>query len=74
VVHKPQVVRCLTGCLSKSSLSAYSTYRIEYVSCFTSYACDDCALRIRFLDDGDRLHGSNLLYIILIVDVLLLFD
>jgi hypothetical protein len=29
---------------------------------FTSYACVDCALRIRFLDDGDKLYGSTLPY------------
>jgi hypothetical protein len=44
------------------------------VSCFTSYACVDYALRIRFLDDGDRLHCSTLPYTILVVDVLPLYD
>jgi hypothetical protein len=47
---------------------------LKNVSCFTSYACVDCALHIRFLDDGDRLHGSTLPYIILVVDVLPLYD
>jgi hypothetical protein len=36
------------------------------------YACVDCAFRIGFLYDGDRLHGSTLLYTILDVVVLLL--
>jgi hypothetical protein len=42
------------------------------VSCFTSYACVDCALRIVLLDYGDRLHGSTIPYTILDVVVLLL--
>jgi hypothetical protein len=74
MIHKAQVVRSLTRCLRKVSPDAYNTYRIEYVSYFTSYASDDCALCIGFLDDGDRLHGSTFLYIIFITDVLLLFD
>jgi hypothetical protein len=44
------------------------------VSCFTSYACVDYALHIGFLDYGDRLNGSTLPYIILIIDVLPLYD
>jgi hypothetical protein len=42
------------------------------MSCFTSYSCVDCALRIWLLDDGDRLHGSSFAYTILDVVVLLL--
>jgi hypothetical protein len=45
---------------------------ITIMPCFTSYACVDCALRIGFLDDGDKLHGSTLPYTILDVVVLLL--
>jgi hypothetical protein len=34
-VHKPQVISCLTRRWSKASLSAFSTYRLNFVSCFT---------------------------------------
>jgi hypothetical protein len=37
-----------------------------------SYACVDCALRIGFLDDGDKLHDSTLPYAIFVVVVLFL--
>jgi hypothetical protein len=33
-----------------------------------------CALRIGFLNDGDRLHGSTLPYIIIVVDVFIFID
>jgi hypothetical protein len=33
-----------------------------------------CALCIGFLDDGDRLHGSTLLYITLVVHVFIFID
>jgi hypothetical protein len=33
-----------------------------------------CVLLVGFLNDGDRLHGSTLLYIILVVAVLSLYD
>jgi hypothetical protein len=38
------------------------------------YACVDCALRIGFLDYGNRLHGSTLLYITLVIDVFIFID
>jgi hypothetical protein len=47
---------------------------LNNMSCFTSYACVDCALCIGFLDGGERLQGSTLMYIILIVNVLPLYD
>jgi hypothetical protein len=55
-----------------ASSGAYSTYTnaISSLALFI-YASVDCALRVGFLDDGDRLHGSTLLYIILFVDVLI---
>jgi hypothetical protein len=58
--------------LRKASPGAYITYR-NAISSLTLliYACFDCALHVGFLDDGDRLHGSTLPYIILVVDVLL---
>jgi hypothetical protein len=64
--------RIITFSLSKASPGAYITYRnaISSLVLFI-YACVDCALHVGFLDDGDRLHGSTLLYIILVVDVLL---
>jgi hypothetical protein len=72
-VHKPQVVRSLTRRWRKASPDAYSTNRINNVSCFTLIACDVLCTTCRVLfDDGDRLHGSTLLYTILDVTVLLL--
>jgi hypothetical protein len=38
------------------------------------YACVDCALCIGFLDDGDRLHGSALSYVILVVEVFMFIN
>jgi hypothetical protein len=38
------------------------------------YARVDCALRIGFLDDGNRLHSSTLPYITLVVDVFTFID
>jgi hypothetical protein len=44
-------------------------------SCSLYYlACDVLYTMCRVLYDGDRLHGSTLPYIILVVDVLLLYD
>jgi hypothetical protein len=43
--------------LSKTSPGAYRSYRMYIVLALLIYACVDCALRIGFLDDGDRLHG-----------------
>jgi hypothetical protein len=43
------------------------------VSCFTLIACDVLCTTCRVLfDDGDRLHGIALLYVVLDVVVLLL--
>jgi hypothetical protein len=33
-----------------------------------------CALNVGLLDDGDRLYGSTLLYIILVIDVFIFID
>jgi hypothetical protein len=72
-VHKSQVVRSLPHHWSKASPGAYSTNRLNNVSCFTSNACDVLCTMCRVLfDDGDRLHGSTLSYTILDVVVLLL--
>jgi hypothetical protein len=60
--------------LSKASPGAYSTYRMNVVSCFTLNARDVLSTTCRVLfDDGDRLHGSTLLYTTLDVAVLLLY-
>jgi hypothetical protein len=45
---------------------------ILYESCLPFNACDVLCTMCRILYDGNRLHGSTLLYIILVVDVLLL--
>jgi hypothetical protein len=72
-VHKPQVVRSLTCRWSKACPGAYSTNRLNNVSCFTSNACDVLCTTCRVLfDDGDMLHGSTVLYTIFDVVVLLL--
>jgi hypothetical protein len=44
------------------------------VSCFTSYAYVDCTLCIEFLNDCDRLHGSTLPYVILVIEVSMFID
>jgi hypothetical protein len=38
------------------------------------YACVVSAYRIGFLDDGGRLHGSTLPYVILVVGVFMFID
>jgi hypothetical protein len=43
-------------------------------SCLYYLACDVLYTMCRVLYDGDRLHDSTLPYIILVVDVLLLYD
>jgi hypothetical protein len=60
---------------SQASPDAYSTYRnvISRLDLFI-YACVDCALHIGFLDDSNRLHGSTLPYISLVVDVFIFID
>jgi hypothetical protein len=59
--------------LSKASPGAYSTNKLNDMSCFTSNACDVLCNMFRVLfDDGNRLHGSTLPYTILDVVVLLL--
>jgi hypothetical protein len=61
--------------LSKARLGEYSTYRNAILSlALFIYACVDCALRIGFLDDGNRLDGSTLAYITLIVYVFTFYD
>jgi hypothetical protein len=37
-------------------------------------ACVDCVLWIGFLDDGHRLHGSTLSYVIFVVEVFMFID
>jgi hypothetical protein len=65
----------LTFVLSKASPGAYSTYRNTLLSlALFTYACIDCALHIGFLDNGNRLHGSTLPYITLVVDVFIFID
>jgi hypothetical protein len=60
VVHKPQVVRSLTRHWSKASPGAYSTNRLNNVSCFTLNECDVLCTTCRVLEwYGDRLHGST---------------
>jgi hypothetical protein len=73
-VHKPQVLRSVTRRWSKASPSTYSPYRRINMTCFAYIQLHViyCALRIGFLNDSDRLHGSTLPYTILDVDVLLL--
>jgi hypothetical protein len=43
------------------------------VSCFTSYACVDCALRVGSCH-CDRLHGTTRLYVILVIEVVMFID
>jgi hypothetical protein len=38
------------------------------------YACVVLTLRIGFLDDGDRLHGSTVPCVILVVEVIMFID
>jgi hypothetical protein len=65
----------LTVLLSKASPDAYSTYKMNVVSCFTLNACVVLCTTCRALfDDGDRLYGSTFLYTILHIVVLLLHD
>jgi hypothetical protein len=61
--------------LSQASPDAYCTYRnvISSLALF-NYTCVDCALRIGFLDDGNRLHGGTLPYITLAIDVFVFSD
>jgi hypothetical protein len=67
--------RILTFPLSKTSLGVYSTYRnvMSSLALFI-YACVDSALHIGFLDNANRLHGSTLPYITLVVDVFIFID
>jgi hypothetical protein len=46
VVHKHQVVRIITFCLSKASSDAYRSYRMMMYLALLFYACMDCALRV----------------------------
>jgi hypothetical protein len=56
--------RILTFVSSKVSPGVYSTYKCHIESfLFYSMHVIYCALRIGFLDDDDRLHGSTLPYI-----------
>jgi hypothetical protein len=56
--------RILTFVLCKASPSAYSNY-ICHIESFLFYCMHVMyyALRVGFLDDGDRLHGCTLPYI-----------
>jgi hypothetical protein len=66
-------VSSLTRRWIKASPDAYSTNTLNNVSCFTLNACVVLCTMCRVLfDDGDRLHGSTLLYTIL--DVVLLLE
>jgi hypothetical protein len=61
--------------LSKASPGAYSTYKCHIESIlFYSMHVMYCALRVGFLGDGNRLHGSTLLYITLDVEVFIFID
>jgi hypothetical protein len=72
-VHKNQALRSLI--LSKASPDAYSAYQCHIESfLFYSMHVMYCALSIGFLDDGDRLRGSTLSYITLVVDVFIFID
>jgi hypothetical protein len=68
-------LRILTFVLSKANPGAYSTYRnaISSLDLFI-YVGVDCPLCIGFLDDGNRLHDSTLLYINLVVYVFIFID
>jgi hypothetical protein len=67
--------RCQLFPLSKAGPGAYSTYRMHFESCFIFILhVMYYALRIWFLDDDDRLHGSTLPYIILVVDIFIRLD
>jgi hypothetical protein len=69
VVHKPQDVMNLTRRLSKASPGAYRSYRMIHVT-FLAYLCMCClCTTCRVLYDGDRLYGSTLSYVILVVEV-----
>jgi hypothetical protein len=74
VVHKPQVMRSLTQRMSMASSGAYRSCRMDNVSCFTylcmCWLCPTCMV----LYDDDRLHGSTLSYVILVVEVLMFID
>jgi hypothetical protein len=66
-------VRSLAHRWNKESSGAFSSNRLNNVSHFNLIACDVLCTTCRVLfDDGDRLHGSTLSYIILDVVVLLL--
>jgi hypothetical protein len=66
-------VRILAHRWNKESPGAFSSDRLNNVSRFTLIACDVLCTTCRVLfDDGDRLHGSTLPYIIHDVVVLLL--
>jgi hypothetical protein len=59
--QNPQVVRSLTRRWRKANPDAYSTNRLNNVSCFTLNACDVLSTTCRVLfDDSDRLHGNTL--------------
>jgi hypothetical protein len=74
VVHKHQVVRSLTRCLSKASPGAYSAYRMINMTCFT-YLCMCClCIMCMALYDGDRMYGSTLPYVIHVVEVFMFID
>jgi hypothetical protein len=63
--YKHQVLRSVT--LSNASPGAYSSYRTN-MTCFVYFIAFDVLyiMYLVFLDDGDRLYGSNLLYTILV--------
>jgi hypothetical protein len=63
--YKHQVLRSVT--LSNANPSAYSSYRTN-MTCFVYFIAFDVLyiMYMVFLDDGDRLYGSNLLYTILV--------
>jgi hypothetical protein len=74
VVHKSQVVRSLIWHWGKASPGAYRFYRLINMTCFT-YLCLSClCITYRVLYDGNRLHGSTLSYVILIVEVFMFIN
>jgi hypothetical protein len=46
VVHKPQVMRSVTQYLSKTIPGAYRSHNMINMTCFTIFACINCALRV----------------------------
>jgi hypothetical protein len=74
VVHKPQVVRSLTWRLSKASPGVYRSYRMNNMSCWLIFACVYCALCVGSCVMVLGCMVVPFLYVILVIDVLPLYD